>query len=258
MMLIPAIDLRDGRVVRLRKGNFHAETTYSPGAEDLLRRYAALGAGWLHVIDLDGAREGVGGNRATIVGLAAQHAARLQVGGGVRSAAVIDELLDAGVARVIVGSAAIESPEAVQQWLSRYGAERVMVAFDVRSPGGGPPEVVTHGWTRSSGLSLWSAIERLNGAPLTHVLCTDVDRDGMLGGPNFDLYAEAVRRYPRLQWQASGGVRHAADLAALARLDVATAVCGRALLEDSFKPEELRPFLPGASSPASTSATAAS
>src|SRR5262245_56622505 len=120
MLLIPAIDLRGGRCVRLYQGDFNAETRYSSEPLELLNRYRALGASWLHVVDLDGAKEGVLANRSIIVGLARAGGVKLQVGGGVRSAAVIEDLLAAGVARVVVGSAAIEQPETVLGWIEQF------------------------------------------------------------------------------------------------------------------------------------------
>jgi phosphoribosylformimino-5-aminoimidazole carboxamide ribotide isomerase len=258
MLLIPAIDLKDGRCVRLLKGDFNSETRYECAPQDLLRRYRALGAPWLHVVDLDGARDGVGANSALVLALASAGTPKLQVGGGVRSAAVIERLLAAGIERVVVGSAAIEAPQAVGGWLARFGSERVCLAFDVRLDASGVARVHTHGWTRGTALELWEAIEPFRARGLKHVLCTDIDRDGALAGPNLALYAQATRRFPDLAWQASGGVRHSADLTALAATGVAAALSGKALLEGHIEAEELQAFLPNASLPASTSATAAS
>jgi phosphoribosylformimino-5-aminoimidazole carboxamide ribotide isomerase len=258
MLLIPAIDLRNGRCVRLFKGDFNAETRYDMEPQELLIRYRSLGASWLHVVDLDGAKNGVLANRTTILSLAAQGGLKLQVGGGMRSAEAIEDLLNHGVARVVVGSAAIEQPVDVAQWLSRFGPERVCLALDVKLGAGEEPFVRTRGWTEGTGLTLWRAIEPFLGVGLKHVLCTDIDRDGALAGPNLDLYRRALERFPQLAWQASGGVRDAADLAALAQVGVAAAVSGKALLEQRITSEELRPFLPNASSPASTFATARS
>ena len=258
MLLIPAIDLRHGRCVRLHQGDFSAETRYEHEPHELLLRYRSLGASWLHLVDLDGAQDGVLANRAVIVALASQRAVRLQVGGGVRSAAVIDDLLRHGVERVVVGSAAVERPEEVVEWLARFGRERIGLAFDVRTETDGEPLVRTHGWTRASGLTLWEALGCLPPGSVRHVLCTDIERDGAMSGPNLALYAAALARCPQLAWQASGGVRNAADLRALARIGVAAAVSGKALLEERITPEELRPFLPDASFPASTCAPAGS
>jgi phosphoribosylformimino-5-aminoimidazole carboxamide ribotide isomerase len=258
MLLIPAIDLRNGRCVRLYQGDFAAETGYAVVPRELLRRYQLLGARWVHVVDLDGARTGIGSNRATILELAQERSVHLQVGGGVRSASEIATLLGAGAARVVVGSAAVEQPRAVLAWLRQFGRERLCLAFDVRLDAHGEPWVQTRGWRQASGLTLWQALARYPTGTVRHVLCTDIARDGALAGPNLELYARVRARCPQLCWQASGGVRDAADLAALAQLGVAAAVSGRALLEKRIDRQELRPYLPGASSPASTSATAAS
>jgi phosphoribosylformimino-5-aminoimidazole carboxamide ribotide isomerase len=258
MILIPSIDLRGGRCVRLLKGNFDAETRYDLEPHELLQRYRALGASWLHVVDLDGAKDGRLANRSVIVRLASQRALHIQVGGGVRSAAVVDDLLRNGIDRVIVGSAAVESPAEVQSWLKKYGAEKIGLAFDVRHDAQGLPRVLTRGWTRESPLSLWDAIESYLPHGLQHVLCTDAELDGAMQGPAVGLYQDFTKRYPQLQLQASGGVRSAADLQTLADAGSAAAISGKALLEEAIKPAELRPFLPNASSPASTSATARS
>lgn len=256
MLLIPAIDLRKGRTVRLFQGDFAAETQYDLQPHELLLRYRALGASWLHVVDLDGAKDGVLSNSSIIVALASQKAVKLQVGGGIRNSTAIDDLLRQGVSRVVIGSTAVERPHEVNEWLVRYGPDRICLAFDVRLDEGYVPRVRTRGWTEGTSLSLWDAIARFPADRLKHVLCTDIERDGALTGPNVDLYQEAVTRLPHLQWQASGGVRDALDLAALAKTGVAGAVSGKALLEERITSEELRPFLHDASSPASTSATA--
>jgi phosphoribosylformimino-5-aminoimidazole carboxamide ribotide isomerase len=258
MLLIPAIDLRRGRCVRLRQGAFKAETRYKHEPLALLRHYRTLGAPWLHVVDLDSARDGVVTNRALVLALVAEHALKLQVGGGVRSAELIGELLAAGVDRVVVGSAAIEAPQTVSGWLVRFGRERVCLAFDVRLDDSAVPRVHTHGWTHGTAIDLWRAIEPFRAHGLKHLLCTDIERDGTLAGPNFALYAEATRRFPDFAWQASGGIRDAADLAALAATGVAAAISGRALLDRRIKPEEMHAFWPSALLPVLTCVPAAS
>lgn len=245
MILIPSIDLRNGRCVRLLKGNFDAETRYDLEPHELLKRYRDLGATWLHVVDLDGAKDGQLANRSVIVRLASQKALNIQVGGGVRSADVVDDLLRNGIDRVIVGSAAVENPAEVQAWLRKYGAEKIGLAFDIRMVDG-VPRVLTRGWTQESKLSLWEAIDSYLPHGLKHVLCTDADLDGALQGPAVGLYQEFTKRYPQIALQASGGVRDAADLQKLASIGSAAAISGKALLEELIKPSELRPFLPNA------------
>ncbi len=254
MLLIPAIDLRQGRCVRLHQGDFQAETRYPLEPHELLQRYRALGASWLHIVDLDAARDGVLANRAIVIALASQRSVSLQVGGGARSADTVHDLLLHGVERVVVGSAALERPQETCAWLERFGPERICLAFDVRMDARGEPRVRTRGWTQGGTVSLWSAIEPFRASGLHHVLCTDIDCDGTLGGPSLALYRECVRRFPGLAWQASGGVRNAHDLSELAQIGVVAAVSGKALLEERITPEELRPFLPNASFPVSTSA----
>lgn len=243
MLLIPAIDLREGRCVRLFQGDFTAETRYDVEPHELLTRYRELGASWLHLVDLDGAREGTPANRSIILALASQRALHLQVGGGLRDSATIDAFLHAGVARVVIGSAAITKPEQVGMWLRRFGSDSVALAFDVRVGEDGVPRCTTHGWQLQTALSLWQAVDSFRADGLRHVLCTDVARDGAMSGPNVALYTEALRRFPDIEWQASGGVRAAPDLHALAASGVTAAISGRALLEERFAVEELAPFL---------------
>jgi phosphoribosylformimino-5-aminoimidazole carboxamide ribotide isomerase len=245
MLLIPAIDLRGGQCVRLLQGRFDAETVYANDPSQIMDRYLGLGAKRVHVVDLDGAREGSQANRAAIERLVESAGrASLQVGGGVRSRGVADALLGLGVGRVVIGSMAVTAPDEVATWLRELGPERVVLAFDVRVDETGSPRLATHGWERQTATRLWDAVERYLPDGLRHVLCTDVARDGALTGPNLDLYAECARRYPNVAWQASGGVSTRHDLHALAATGVAAVISGRALLENRLNSQDLTPFLP--------------
>ena len=216
----------------------------------MLVKYRSLGADWLHVVDLDGARDGTSGNREAIVDMARQTAVKLQVGGGVRDTGAVSRLLEAGVGRVVIGSAAITRVEFVRAWLQDFGPERIVLAFDVRLDPVGTPRVAIHGWRDTSEVSLWDAVAKFDDHDLRHVLCTDVSRDGALSGPNVELYDQAARRFPHIEWQASGGIRDAGDLHALQRAGAKAAISGKALLEELIPIEDLQPFLPNASSPA--------
>ena len=246
MRLIPAIDLRQGRCVRLFQGDFDAETRYPVEPVALARRYRSLGADWLHVVDLDGARDGIAGNASIIGQIAAIPGLKLQVGGGLREARSLRTLLDQGVSRVVVGSAAVTHPAEVAQWITSLGPEHVTLAFDVRFDASGVPRLATHGWRSQSEVTLWDAVAGFLPAGLCHVLCTDVSRDGALNGPNLELYATAAKRFGQVQWQASGGIRDVGDLVALSGIGLAAAISGKALLEDRMTHAELRPFLPNA------------
>jgi phosphoribosylformimino-5-aminoimidazole carboxamide ribotide isomerase len=245
MQLYPAIDLRDGRCVRLLKGDFARETRYDVDPVTLAAEYAALGAHWLHVVDLDGAKRGSPANLALIERMRNAAGVGVQVGGGIRTRASLEKTL-AVAQRVVIGSLAVSDPALVASWLTEFGADRVTLALDVRLDADGVPLVATHGWTRDSTLTLAAAIERYTAAGLRHVLCTDIDRDGALTGPNTALYRDSVARWPAIAFQASGGVRDAADLATLAAAGVAATVSGKALLEGKLEPEEIRRFLRGA------------
>lgn len=245
MELIPAIDLRDGRCVRLLYGDFAKETRYDVDPVELAVQYGELGARWLHVVDLDGAKRGEPVNLPLIRRMRDAAGVDVQTGGGIRTRASLEQALDVA-SRVVIGSLAVSAPELVAGWLTEFGSDRLTLALDVRLDADGVPMIATHGWTRASTLSLAAAIERYSAAGLRHVLCTDIDRDGALTGPNTALYADCVRRWPSIAFQASGGVRDVGDLVALTAAGVAGTVSGKALLEGRLKPEEIRPFLRGA------------
>jgi len=246
MELVPAIDLRGGRAVRLFQGSFERETRALESPAELFNRFAAAGARHVHLVDLDGARDGVAANRAVLRTLAATGGPHIQAGGGIRSAADVERVLADGADRAVVGSVAVESPDTLAEWVRRFGAERFVAALDVRIGDDALPRLATHGWLRDSSVMLWDQAGRLEALGVRHVLCTDIGRDGALAGPNLALYFECVRRFPGIDWQASGGVRDGADLHALAGTGVAAAISGRALIEDRISPEEYAPFLPTA------------
>ena len=229
MELIPSIDLMGGQVVRLRRGRFDEAVYYSRSALELAHAWAGLGARTLHIVDLDGARSGRRQNAGIIAKIAGETPLAVQVGGGIRDSATLKAVFASGVTRAVAGSALAENPGLAGRWIEEYGPERLVAALDVSS--GGDPEVMTRGWTRGSGKSLWDLLDRLLDRGLKWFLCTDVSRDGMLAGPNTGLYAECVRRAPQASFIASGGVSGADDLAALAGTGVAAAVSGKALLD---------------------------
>jgi phosphoribosylformimino-5-aminoimidazole carboxamide ribotide isomerase len=243
MLLIPSIDLRGGHCVRLLKGEFNAETRYALDALALLERYAGVGLPWLHLVDLDGARDGRPGNQELIGRLAGAQRMKIQLGGGLRDAKVVASAFAMAVDRVVIGSAAVDNPTLLGEVLAERGPEAVCLAIDVRVDAGGTPRVRTRGWVKEHALSLWELLERPSSSGLRHVLCTDVERDGALTGPSNALYTQCLARFPQLRWQASGGVRSVADLTSLARLGMAAAISGKALLEGHLKLEELQPYL---------------
>lgn len=245
MELIPAIDIRNGRCVRLLRGEFDQETRYDLDPRALARDYRAAGARWLHIVDLDGAASGKRANAGLIAEIASAAELSVQLGGGIRSEASLIEALDCAD-RVVIGSLAVTEPAIVSGWLERHGPERIVLGLDIRIGDDGMPRVTTHGWTAASSLSLDQAIERYTSAGLRHVLCTDVARDGALSGPNIELYAAVKSAWPSIALQASGGISEAADLFRLADAGIDAAISGKALLEQRIRFEEIEPFLPNA------------
>ena len=242
MRIIPAIDLKDGKCVRLFKGDFEQTTEYSSDPAAIGRRFSALDVDHLHIVDLDGARSGTQQNAAIVAEIARESGLQVQLGGGIRTRKDVVRWLENGVTRCVVGSVAINEPGRVKEWIAEFGGDAVVLALDVKIDEAGTPRLTTHGWTEDSGLSLWDCLDTYSDAGAIHVLCTDVARDGAMSGPNFALYAEVLQRYHALQLQASGGVRNLDDLEMLRELGLPAAITGRALLDGEITEAEVTSF----------------
>jgi len=232
MIIYPAMDLMGGRVVRLRQGRFDETTTYPEQPAYALRSFAAAGAEWAHIVDLDGARAGRPVQHELIAALARETTLKLQVGGGFRTAEHVEAMLDAGVERVVIGSLAVKDPGLVNRWIDEFGPDRLVLSLDIRMIDDSPVVAVS-GWAENSKSTLWEVTAQFPTA--RHLLLTDIGRDGMLSGPNFDLLDQAVERLPDLRIQASGGVSSIEDLE---RLRTDGAIVGKALWEGRFTLEE--------------------
>ncbi|MFN6981020.1 MAG: 1-(5-phosphoribosyl)-5-[(5-phosphoribosylamino)methylideneamino]imidazole-4-carboxamide isomerase [Brevundimonas sp.] len=233
MLIYPAIDLKDGVCVRLMHGKFDQVTQYDEQPAARLSAFVAEGAEWIHIVDLDGAEAGEAMQHALIGDLTKAIQVKIQSGGGVRGANDVAKLLDAGVSRVVVGSLAVTQPNDVVAWLKGFGVEHITLALDVKIEDGVPVPALK-GWTQSSGVTLWEALDRYPKGTAKHLLVTDVGRDGAMTGPNLELLAEIRRRRPDLVLQASGGVSSLEDLAAVKSLGCNGAIVGRALYENRF------------------------
>jgi phosphoribosylformimino-5-aminoimidazole carboxamide ribotide isomerase len=231
MLIYPAIDLIDGCCVRLAQGRFDAPTIYPADPVEALAGFAAAGASWAHVVDLEGARAGEPRQHDLIGALAKGDGPKLQVAGGFRSRDHLVRMFDAGIARVVIGSLAVTAPDRVKALLEEFGPDRIALAFDVRLIDGAPV-IATSGWLETSSSNLWEAASFYPQA--RHLLVTDISRDGMLSGPNVALMDEIVRRLPRLELQASGGVAWLDDIRKLGRAGAAGAIVGKALWEGRF------------------------
>ncbi|MFC5741032.1 1-(5-phosphoribosyl)-5-[(5-phosphoribosylamino)methylideneamino]imidazole-4-carboxamide isomerase [Dyella tabacisoli] len=231
-VVIPAIDLRNGRVVRLKQGDYAQQTIYATDPRELAQSYADAGARWLHLVDLDGARSGSLDNLAVIESIASS-GMQIQAGGGVRGEDDVQRLFNAGVSRVVLGSVAIREPELVAGWLATYGTERLTIALDTRRIDG-RWALPSAGWTELEARTLDELAPWYASRGAGHLLCTDIDRDGMLAGFNLDLYRHLSATVPHMAVQASGGVRSLDDIRAAREAGARAVILGRALLEGRF------------------------
>ena len=223
MQIFPAIDLIDGQAVRLVRGDYEQKTVY--GAEPVVtaQRFCAAGATALHVVDLDGAKSGAADNFRTVCELIEQSGMDIEIGGGIRDLNMVETYLSAGAWRVILGSAAVDDPDFLQKALETYG-EKIAVGVDVKNG-----RVMTHGWLDDGGVSCEEFCAKLEALGAGAVICTDISRDGMLGGTNLELYRKLTKEFPKLSFVASGGVSTDSDIETLKAIGLGGAIIGKAL-----------------------------
>lgn len=237
-MIIPAIDLIDGCVVRLHQGNYGARRDYGEDPLVRLKRYQASGAQLLHIVDLTGAKDPKARQIPLLRELLGSLSIPVQTGGGIRSADDVRSLLDAGAARVVVGSAAVKRTDEVAGWMKTFGADKLVLALDVRINKAGNAEVAVSGWQENSGVLMDDLIRAFEPSGLRYVLTTDISKDGTLAGPNTALYAKLAQTFPNIDFQASGGIGSLDDIRAVSHTGAAGVIVGRALLEGKFTLEE--------------------
>lgn len=222
MKLFPAIDLYEGQAVRLYKGDYSQMTVYSKAPLSVARRFREAGAEFLHMVDLEGAKTGLTPNLELVRTVTAQSGLQVEIGGGIRSEAVIRQYLDAGVLRVILGTAAITQPGFVGEMVSKYG-DRIAVGIDVRDG-----LVAIRGWTEVSDRRCFDFCRQMENLGVQTIICTDISRDGVLGGANLQLYKELSERLS-LDIVASGGVSSLEDIRALRDMGLYGTILGKAL-----------------------------
>lgn len=231
MYILPAIDLYDGCAVRLLRGDYAQMTTYSDDPAAVAKRFAAAGAEWLHLVDLEGAKSGGTPNADTVSAIASAGQLKIEIGGGVRSVEVIERYLSLGVSRVILGTAAITEPALLESAARAYGAQ-LAVGVDLRDG-----KVAIKGWTETSAMEGMDFIARLEQLGIGTVIVTDISRDGAMKGTNLDLYRSLKEKFS-LNVIASGGVSSLADVRALGQIGVYGAILGRALYTGDLVLEE--------------------
>ena len=237
-IIIPALDLIDGQVVRLYQGDYAQKTLYSDNPTAQFQDYVAQGAEQLHLVDLTGAKDPSKRQTKLIGDIIAAVKCPIQVGGGIRSEQDVADLLAVGANRVVVGSTAVKEPELVKGWFRKYGADKFVLALDVNINDQGEKQIAVSGWQENSGVSLEALINDFREVGLQYVLCTDISRDGTLAGSNVDLYREVCEAFPEINFISSGGIGSLADVDALKGTGVGGVIIGRALLEGKFNVAE--------------------
>lgn len=237
-IIIPAIDLMDGRCVRLTQGDYGQKKEYSAEPLDMARRYEDCGVTRLHVVDLDGAKAKRPCNLAVLEKIASATSLDVEWGGGIKDAASLKSALDAGAGRIICGSIAVDDREEFSSWLSRFGASSIVLGADVRDG-----KVATHGWLKDSGLSLEELMSWYVPQGLSQMICTDISRDGMLQGPDFGFYLKLKDTWQGVDITLSGGISCMEDIRKAAELGLHSVIVGKAIYEGRITLKEIESWL---------------
>ena len=234
MEIVPAIDMIEGRCVRLSQGDFNKSKEYDASPLEMAKRYEDVGVRRLHLVDLDGARAGIPQNLRNLEQIASATSLDVEWGGGVRSRESIASVLNAGAAGVICGSLALQEPRLFSAFLKEYGEERIILGADIS---GG--KIATKGWLEISSSTIEEVIELFLKDGLKRVICTDISKDGMLQGPAVELYSALMEHFPTMHLTASGGVGSMADLENLEAAGVPAAIVGKAIFEERITLKEI-------------------
>ena len=239
MYIIPAIDILDGKVVRLCEGDYNQKTEYDVSIEEMIERYRSNGTDFIHIIDLNGAK-GDFSNQQTLFEIIKKTEMRVQYGGGIRTIDQVNNLLDSGIHRVIVGTQAISNPEFLPELSEAFSkkedyANRIVIAIDVLD------EVIKYsGWMESSPIKLMDYVDKCLALGFFRFLCTDISKDGKLGGAAIDLYEKLLDHSPMIKLIASGGVSSMDDIYELAKYPIRSVVVGKAIYENRISIEEIK------------------
>lgn len=236
--IIPAIDLIDGRCVRLTQGDYGRQTTYSATPEDMARRFADIGIRRLHLVDLDGAKAGYPCNLRVLERIAGLGIIDVEWGGGIKSCEGLDAVLTAGAGHAIIGSLAVRNPELMEEWLGEFGGERIILGADLRDG-----KVAVGGWLEDSPLTADDLMKRFIPCGLKETITTDISRDGMLSGPATELYVGLQERYPEVVFTVSGGISSMDDILELDRLGLPRVIVGKAIYEGRISLPDIAAFL---------------
>ncbi len=238
MRIIPAIDIIDGKAVRLVKGDYNKKTIYNDDPVAVARSFEDAGLEYLHVVDLDGAKSLKVINTETIADITASTSLKIDFGGGIKSRNDLDQVLDRGVAQVTCGSLAVTDRILVSSWLQEFGPERIILGADVRDK-----KIATRGWLDQTSVTIDELLSYYATHNLSYAIVTDIHKDGMGQGPSFELYEELIKAFPSIKFVASGGVHSLEDLDRLRKLGLDGAIIGKAIYEEDISLTELAAYV---------------
>lgn len=237
MIIVPAIDIIDGKCVRLTKGDYSRQTNYLKTPVELAIKYEELGFKRLHLVDLDGAKDGKVVNLKTLQQICIETNLNVDFGGGIKTENELNKVFEAGAKQVTIGSLAVKNKNLFKKWIYRYGADKFILGADVHGT-----KISTDAWKETSTIDLFDFIEEYQEIGIQTILCTDISKDGMLQGPSFDLYEEIIRKFPKINLIASGGVSSILDLEKLKAKKIPSVVIGKAIYENKISLEDLSIF----------------
>ena len=238
MQIIPAIDIIDGKCVRLTQGDYAQKTIYNENPLEVAKAFEAAGLKRLHLVDLDGAKEGTVKNWAVLQKIAANTSLSIDFGGGIKQDKDLKIVFESGAAYATVGSLAVKQPEVFIGWLNDYGADKFLLGADVKSE-----KIAVAGWLETTDIEIYDLLTDYVAKGIQQVFCTDVSKDGKLEGPSFDLYKKIIEKFPSLWLIASGGVSSMEDLYALKEICCSGAIVGKAIYEGRIPLNELAHLL---------------
>ena len=234
MLIIPAIDIIDGKCVRLTQGDYAQKTVYHNDPLDIAKQFEAAGLKRLHLVDLDGAKQGEVVNWKVLENIAKNTSLVIDFGGGIKKEADLQIVFDAGAALATIGSLAVKNEQLFTEWLGKYGADRFLLGADVKGE-----NIAVGGWLETTALNIFDFIEQYVRKGVENIFCTDISKDGNLAGPSIDLYQQIIARFPQLHFIASGGVSSFADLVSLKEMGCSGAIVGKAIYENKISIQEL-------------------
>jgi len=243
MQLIPSISLIDGKINRLKKGDFSHPDVFEDNPVDIAKKFEEHGIEILHLLDLDGAREGWPINYHILEAIVGHTNLKVDFTGGLNTDGDISKALEYGASYLTVGSVAVKRPSRFNSWIISFGREKITLSADSKNG-----KIAVKGWKQETDIDLFDHIEYFYDRGLKYVKATDIDLDGMMQGPAFDLYAEIMKRFPDIKVLASGGVRNMDDIKKLADMGIYGTIFGRAYFEGKIKLEEIEAFTAGATS----------